>query len=106
MVVGRSSKSFWHCLMVFSIHNIKKTIRYAELLPMYLKISSRYTLAIWECGNSSKPRSLWRKWQDVRITIREDSEWRFTIKQGEYEDEKRCSIYFKPFGLNVSRLFK
>lgn len=72
-------------------------------LPVYKRIfKSGYELAIWNCGSGFK---------DLRITIREYSlngsgEWRFTIKKGDYEDEKRCSIYFKPFGINLSSFFE
>lgn len=60
-----------------------------SLLPFYMDIPfTKYTLAIWNCGEGFK---------DLRITIREGAEWRVTIKQGDHQDEKRISKYFKPF---------
>ena len=71
-----------------------------DFLPFYMDIPfSRYQLAAWNCGSG---------WKDLRITIRESGTglWMFTIKQGDYEDNKRCSIHFRPFGIVMHMLFK
>lgn len=71
-----------------------------DFLPFYMDIPfSRYQLAAWNCGTG---------WKDFRITIRESESglWMFTIKQGDYEDKKRCSIYFRPLGIALHMLFK
>jgi hypothetical protein len=70
-----------------------------SFLPFYMDIPfSKYTLAAWNCGSG---------WKDFRVTIRQQGtgEWMFTIKRGDHEDEKRCSIWFTPLKINLARIF-
>lgn len=54
-------------------------------LPIYLpNYSSKYCLAIWNCADCKRYKSLKYTLQDIRITIRRDGSPIFVIKKGEY----------------------
>lgn len=75
---------------------IKRTRFWARNFPKYIKIGD-YILAMWTHEG----------WESFRVTIRDkDNMWLFTIKQGDHEDNIRCSKDFKPFGINLQRFFK